>query len=335
MLKKRLKQIRNFEYKLQEKIAYNHSQLITETQGVNEEIPKISDYLWHIYSANELFEINDEDIHCFVGFTIHIDSEFCDSIAQLSIIEGQGASCFQHKKATYNQKTKKLENVHILIFLKNLNDKEEFIDKMSHELMHAYDLCMLYDKNVGNIPNGQKIVNKRYDFNRENMLNSQYKGLEYEICEIIYLMFNDEQSSFFESLYAYIISNKKINRQNYHKYLEKTRIYQNIQDLETALTNCATLSFDKKKFIGYIYKRYIYSSDISNKQIKMTDERAFKRFISKLEYTVKRLYEKLYRVVGYALDKAELNDENRKSKVAEHYSYDKFKPLKGWLFEKH
>lgn len=49
----------------------------------------------------------------------------------------------------------------------------------------------------------------------------------------------------------------------------------------------------------------------------------------------KRLYEKLYRVVGYALDKAELNDENRKSKVAEHYSYDKFKPLKGWLFEKH
>lgn len=333
-MRKRLKRIRNFEYNLQERIEYNHPQLLTEVQGVNVEILDLCEYLWMIYRDKQLIEINDEDMHSFVGFNVRVKSEFCDSIAQLTIMEGNGASNFQVKQAYYNEETMKLENVHILIFLKNLNNKQEFIEKTSHELMHAYDLCVLYDKNLGTIPNGQKTLSKRYDFNIENMAQEQFQTLQSEMYDTLYMMFSDEHSSFFESLYAYIISNPKINRKNYYKFLENTQIYNIIQDLESALTNCATLSLDKKTLIGSIYKKYIFSHGIG-RATKMTDERAFKRFVSKLEYVVRHLYKKLYRVIGFALDRAENNNENRKPKKIEHHTYDTFEPFKGWLFEKH
>lgn len=71
-MRKRLKRIRNFEYNLQERIEYNHPQLLTEVQGVNVEILDLCEYLWMIYRDKQLIEINDEDMHSFAEFNVRL-----------------------------------------------------------------------------------------------------------------------------------------------------------------------------------------------------------------------------------------------------------------------
>lgn len=278
---------------------------LTETRGINPQIPSLCDEIWDYINNNEPHK--KDNILTYIDIPIH--SFFINNKININIILSETFdSSFSLNRCVVNKNNKALDNVIINLGLNENFDKNEFCLALSHELMHVYNYWHIVKK-----PRTKKIISyyanlQRYA-NSEKKYKTTNKNIEKSVRRSLYYIFRDEINAEFQSLYDYVLRNKKINRHNYSEYIRKTRIYKILTFLKNIFNLLLNLAYQGKFVIGHIYSDYMKSNSLV--EYNKNEIHSFKDYKNKLEYTINYIENKMYRVVYYALEQAERLDECR------------------------
>ena len=278
---------------------------LVETRGINPQIPSLCDEIWDYINTHKSYK--QDNINTYIDIPIH--SFFMNGKININIILSDAYdSNFAINKCYIDNDSKTIDNVIINLGLNENFDKTEFCLALSHELMHVYNYWHIAKK-----PRTQKI--KSYYANLQRYSNSEKKykttnsQIEKDVRQSLYYIFREEINAEFQSLYDYVLRTKKINRHNYSEYIRKTRMYKIITFLENIFIMALNLNSIGKIVVGHIYSDYMKNNSLS--EYNKDDNKSFKEYKNKLEYTINYLKNKLYRIVYYAIEQAERLDESR------------------------
>ena len=239
---------------------------IDESKGIIDDYVSIIDELYDAVSHTKPIPFNDSRF--YLSYAMHDykmkQDCFIDSLTLVVGTRSELNSNFRGEEAEILSRNYRMRNVRINIFIENPDikskiGKEEFYDRMSHELQHAYRFyCILLSDN-GNYQDEEHRKMIRSKNANDMMDNSENETPQNIISKLYYFSDKNEISSETNRLYEYIRSHEDINYDNYHLKQDELPLYIPIQNLKMGIEkiddNKGNESF--VNIYGTIYKSII------------------------------------------------------------------------------